>query len=165
MPTPAARDAAADARALARLLALGFASARDVVAWVDRRIADSSTPHPFLIDASLSEKRRDALIAALEGFATDVGVGDPSAVWAAVLGGLHSWLLSHPHDGPGIARALYGMAVAGELPDRDAEPTMYALDDRYALALDGAYGERHDVDGALRTFLVRYAAVAPLTEG
>ena len=48
-------DASVRAKALARLLALGFASPHDVVAWVDTLIAEAQVPNEFLIDAALSE--------------------------------------------------------------------------------------------------------------
>ena len=149
-------DASVRARALAKVLALGFGSPRDVVAWVDTLITGASTPHPFLIDASLAEARPSALVAALESFAAASGIADVPAVWSAVLGELSSWLLAHPDDGPRIARALFRMAVAGEFRDRDAESKMYAFDDQYDLAIDAVYGIREEVDRELRAFLARY---------
>lgn len=73
-----------------------------------------------------------------------------------MLGELGSWLASHPDAGPRIARVLYRMAMAGELPDPDAERQMYTLDDQYELAIDAVYGVRQDVDADLRELLARY---------
>lgn len=154
-------DASVRARALARVLALGFGSPRDVVAWVDTLIVEASTPHPSLIDASLAEAKPGELVAALESFAAASGNADVPAVWSAVLGHLSSWLLAHPDDGPRIARALYRMAVAGECPDRDAESKMYAFDDQYDLAIDAVYGVREQIDRELSAFLARYADPRP----
>lgn len=151
-------DASVRAKALARLLALGFAEPRDIVAWVDSLIVEAQVPNEFLIDAALSETKRGELITALGRFGATARTGDASEVWSAIFGGLHAWLLKHPEDGPRIAHTLYEMAVAGEYPDSDAEGEMYMLDDQYELAVNGVYGARDEVDANLRTFLARYAA-------
>ena len=159
---PRDTNPAVRARAFAKLLALGFVSPRDVVAWVDALIAAGPSPHECLIDASLAEGNRNDLIAALDGFATATGSQDTEAVASTVLAGLHSWFLGHPEDGPRIARALLAMAIARECPDRSAEGDMYGLEDQYELAANGIYGSRDDVDRDLRVFLARWATPSPL---
>jgi hypothetical protein len=150
-----ALDPAVRARVLAKLLALGFQSRRDAIAWVDALVAETDSPQRHLIDASLSATDGQ-LISALEAFAAATGAPHAAAVRAAVLAELASWLSAHPDDGPRIARALYRMAVAGEFPDPNAERRMYALDDQYELASEAVYGVREEVDRELREFLAGY---------
>jgi len=109
---------------------------REVVAWVDERIGATDRPDMHLLDASLCESNRGALIAALNAFG-DAGGADPATVCRAVLAAIDAWYLLHPTVGRRVAHSLWEMAVGGEFPDRDAEYEMISIDSRYDLADQG----------------------------
>jgi hypothetical protein len=147
------RTDAVRAKAYARLLARGYATPPEVVAWVDERITGTAEPAAQLLDASLCAANRAALIGALNAFG-DAGGADDATVSREVLAALHAWFESHPAEGRRIAHSLYEMATAGEYPDSDARYEMCTIKDRYELA--DIFSTSQQAGDALRVFLARY---------
>ena len=146
----------ARAKALARALALGLTTPREVVAWVDNLIVASEKPDHFLTEASLSESNLNKLIPALQRFSENTHIDDETEVWSALIAQLNVWLTAHPGDGLRIAGVLYQMARSGEVPDSEAEDAMYRFEDAYEMAIAGTYGNLDQVEAELREFLDKY---------
>lgn len=136
-----------------RALEFGLADVSEVDAWVDSVIVTVPRPAFAFIEASSAGGEPGALLAALR----DVpGVADAVHRRRLIFGIMSRALDRDPAAIKSIVRALYSMALAGDVPDPDGECWMWSLDDALDLAEQGIYGHEDDVRRDLVQFLRQY---------
>lgn len=141
------------AEAYHRALEFGLADGAEVDAWVESVIAAEPRPAFAFIEASSAGGEPGALLAALR----DVpGVADASTRRRVIFGIMSRALDRDPVAIKKIVRALYSMALDGDVPDADGEHWMWSFDDALDLADQGIYGHKDDVRRDLVQFLRRY---------
>jgi len=151
-------DNQAQAKAFAIALYEGFTSPERVIEWVDALLQGQDQPDENLIEASLSKSRVNDLITSLNLFA---GSPQVQPVARAVIAEMRDLFASDSSTGPRIARALYAMFLAGDVPQTEAKAGMASLDDAYEFAkLGGDFSETSNVDRELADFLHAYGQPA-----
>ena len=125
----------------------------DAQAWADQVILGMDRPHDWLIEASTARTPADARDALLRA----EGEPDPRQVWAALMGDWLRLLEAQPERDSEIARELFDLALAGDVPAREASEPMYAFWDAIDLAKDGTYGVPAEEREKLRAFLRRWS--------
>jgi hypothetical protein len=65
---------------------------------------------------------------------------------------------AEPERDSEIAKVLFDLAMAGEVPAREAAGAMYAFWDSIDLAKDGTFGAPEEERAKLRSFLQRWSA-------
>ncbi len=145
-----------DAEVLRRGMLLGLVPVARIVAWTDRRIAGTAAEQlpTQLLDVAISGGRTNSVVAAL--LADVPGHADVVRASRRVLGLLAEWYATHPEDGGWIARTIYHLAAAGDLPEDAFGTEAYSLDDLFA---NPAVSTPEQAHADLLKFLQRYADV------
>ena len=132
-------------------------SLTDVRSWADGIALRMDKPHEWLIDVSTATTTAEAGDALLRAD------GEPQAsrVWAALMGDWLRLLDAEPERDSEIAKALFDLVMAGEVPAREAAGGMYSFWDAIDLAKEGRFGTLEEERAKLRGFLLRWSA----TEG
>jgi len=141
------------AEAYHRALEFGIADVSEVDTWVDSVIVAEPRPAFAFIEASSAGGEPGALLAALREVP---GVADAGARRRLIFGIMSRALDRDPCAIKRIVRALYSMALDGDVPDPDGEQWMWSLDDALDLAEQGIYGHKDDVRRDLVQFLRQY---------
>src|SRR5688572_11512670 len=95
----------------------------DAQTWADSIILRMERPHEWLIDVSTARTPADARDALLQAD----GEPDPRQVWAALMGDWLALLEAHPDRDSEIARVLYDLAMADDVPAPEASGPMYSF--------------------------------------
>lgn len=148
------RDHAARAQAFGWSVALGVTTPRDAVAWLDDVLASEPHPSPVLLDATMSERDRPALVHALN----DLGAGADSVLVAQlVLADLREAVSSGRLTPRAAAEVMYRMPGYGLVPDEEARHDMHWLEDAYRLGETGILKiSSTETDQEVRRFLERF---------
>ena len=104
-----------------RALEYGLVDPIAVVAWVDDLILSESHPSYSLLDASLSLKSPQKLIAALNSYALQANSSTSHELAADILGYFYEVYLAEPTKAARISRAMFDMGLAGETPNEELE--------------------------------------------
>jgi hypothetical protein len=126
---------------------------RDAQSWADEVILSMDKPHQWLIEvstATTTAEARDALLKA-------DGKPDANRVWSALMGDWLRILVADPERDSEIAKALFDLAMAGEVPAREASGPMYSFWDAIDLAKEGTFGTVEEERAKLRDFLNRWS--------
>jgi hypothetical protein len=145
-----------DAEELAMAIELGFATVDDAVSWADGKIAALDRPPFELIEVAMSRRLPAAEVA--HRLRAIPGTADIPFAARRVISRMGLALQSGAATPERIASALYGMYLAGQIPEPDAEWPMASLDDVFALAGQGIHFSGEKADRELREFLRRYSA-------
>ena len=131
-----------------RLWSLG-----DAQSWADGIIVGMDEPHAWLIDVSTAATTADARDALLRA----EGDPDTSRVWAALMGDWLRLLDAEPERDSEIGKVLFDLAMAGEVPAREAAGAMYSFWDAIDLAKEGLFGLVDEERAKLRDFLQQWS--------
>jgi hypothetical protein len=125
----------------------------DAQSWADGIIVSMEKPHEWLIDVSTSTTTAEAREALLRA----EGEPDKRRVWAALMSDWLRILDAEPERDSEIGKTLYDLAMADEVPAREASATMYSFWDAIDLAKQGTYGAIEEERAKLRDFLHRWS--------
>ena len=129
----------------------------DVQSWADETILRMEKPREWLIDVSTATTTSEAREALLRAD----GIPHARRVWAVLTGDWLRLLDAEPERDSEIAKVLFYLAMAGEVPAREASAAMYSFWDAIDLAKEGKFGALAEERAKLRDFLHRWSA----TEG
>ena len=121
--------------------------------WADGISLRMDRPHDWLIDVSTAKTAahaRDALLRA-------DGEPDSRQVWAGLMGDWVALLKAQPDRDSEIARVLFDLAMADDVPAPEASGPMYAFWDGIDLAKERTYGVLEDERRKLRDFLTLWS--------
>lgn len=142
------------AEAYHRALEFGFADVEEVISWVDAVILADDRPALAFFDASSAGGDPAALLSSLREVP---GVADANGRRRLIFGMMQRALERDPDTIQPIARALYSMAQAGDVPDPEAERLMWWFDDALELAAQGYGGDHEAIRRDLVQLLCRHA--------
>jgi hypothetical protein len=117
--------------------------------WADGIIAGMEKPYEWLIDVSTATTTADALDALLRA----EGEPDTERVWTTLMGDLLRLLDAEPERDSEIGKVLFNLAMAGDVPSREAYGAMYSFWDAIDLAKQGTFGVVEEERAKLRDFL------------
>ena len=137
------------AETLASLLDTGMVKTEKVIAWVDATIAEMDDPPIPLIDASLFTRDVNALVNSLRALP---GKTDQTEALRLTFYYMRESLAEDAELAPKIARALFRMAMDGQIPE-GGDGAMFHLDNAFSLADEGIYGDPLQVRQELQDFL------------
>ena len=141
------------AEAYLRVLEFDLADVAAIDAWVDGVILAEPEPAFAFIEASAARCKPDALMTALR----DVpGEADAVTRRRIVIGFMAEALRRDPEAINRVVRALYQMALDGDVPNEEAESEMWSFCDEFDLAEQGIYGSTEDVHRDVARFLARH---------
>jgi len=121
--------------------------------WADRIIAGMEKPHEWLIDVSTATTTAEAHDALLRA----EGEPDTSRMWATLMEDWLRMLEAEPGRDSEIGKALFDLAMAGEVPSPEAYGPMYAFWDAIDLAKQGTFGVPEEERAKLRDFLQQWS--------
>ena len=150
-------DLKTEAEIMRICLELELISKSEVISWADNVVAKTDQPDLAVIEVSLAKNHYiNDILKVLE----DVGgTIDLARLYQEVFALMKTKLQPDPDSETLIARALFRMAINGDVPDKSAAEEMYRFYDDLDLARYGYYKNRtvEDVRKQLRSFLNRYS--------
>jgi hypothetical protein len=128
-------DTRTEAESLAIALELGLIEVADAVRWADERIAEMDLPETAFCDLSMSSKAYPQDVAHL--LRTIAGEPDQRTAVREVLRRALEAIRSGRRTPECVARALFGLAIAGDLPTGRLKDELYLFDAEFDAASEG----------------------------